>query len=167
MQEDNKKPNFDFIMSQPGAQLEKPKRSKKPLMVIGGAVMFLFILTAVALLTVKKSTNVQQAGTPQASSLFLAVSNSSADDAFNLFETQASLDKDWFTENFLKPYNERFDMKSCVQQADKYKTTDTDVVLTYKCPFKDKSQGEYVTLVISVSKQTSKISKLEMVTTAS
>lgn len=153
-------------MNQPGPELEQPKRSKKPLIIIGFVVFAMLALIIVSLVVGKKSTDVQEVrvGSKEASALFIHIANNDSEQAYNLFQSQDAQDKVWFSENFVKLYNERFDMQNCVEQQDKYETTDTEAKLVYSCPFKDQSQGQAVTLSVTVNKQTNKVTSVKMVT---
>lgn len=167
MTPDTSKPDYSFIMDQPGPNLEAPKRSKKPLIFIGGMITIFVVLIGIALIS-KKSTNVQQsvAGLNETKTLFGYMASNNVDGAYNSFQPQASLDKTWFTDNFFTPYNQRFDMQSCTNQPKSYQLSDTDAKLVFLCPFKD-DKSKTVTLSIIVDRQSEKIKKLEMVTSSS
>lgn len=169
MNEQPPKPNFDFIVNQQLPEQQKPKGNKKLFIVLASAAVFLIALTAFAVLFTKKATNVQQSavGKTESAQFLTYIADNNADAAYNMLKPIAQLDKDFFTNDLVKPYSERFALKSCSLQQNGYQVTDTEAKLTYDCPFKDKKNGDHVTLAITVDRKTSKIAKIEMVTSKS
>lgn len=64
MQDENQKPDYSFIMNQPGFEPTPPKRRPKGIMFVVAGVALVGVLAVVGILA-QRSTNVKQVATPE------------------------------------------------------------------------------------------------------
>lgn len=146
MPEENTKPDYSFIMNQPGPELSKPKRTKKPFIVLAVAVVVLGALTVTALLVGKKSTNVQQTavGQNEAKQFFDYLANNNIAAALALYNDddrppEADFKKDNDTSS------KKVNFQACVFQQNLGIVNNSDQsVVVFRCPMFDKPTEHYI-----------------------
>jgi hypothetical protein len=169
MTEQNNKPNFDFIMNQPGSELETPKRSKKPVAILIAAVVFLGVLTAIGLVLARRSTNVQQiknTGREESSQFLLLLADGKTEEAYNMYEQNSRPDKEFFMPSAIS-FPKRINMKACVLREDASHVTDATNVFVYRCNYFDKPSTSYIDFAfvfqqINGKKQLTKVQTAEI-----
>ncbi len=155
MTPENSKNDYSFIMDQPGPELKKPKRSKKPLVVIGVAMVLLTGLMVTSLIISKRATNVKPGfNASQQSAQFLTyVANGEDENAFNMYAPSKQIEKDFFINSFAKPFANLYDIKSCKEvPADASQGNTINVV--YRCPRKSDPANKYVDLAFVYTQNT-------------
>lgn len=137
MTDQNQKPDYSFIMNQPGFDQTPKKSSKKPLIFIGFGVVTLLVIVGIVAVVGKKSTNIQEASNAQRLALNTATTYMSnlagkrygeAYDLVELADKNDAVSKDEFTKTVAPLLAEIYDFSTCksignVQISGGYQTT--------------------------------------------
>jgi hypothetical protein len=154
MTEDNQKPDYSFIMNQPGPELAKSKRSKKPFILLAVAVVVLGSFTAAALLVGKKSTNVQQVATGrnEGTQFLNYIANNDTSGALQMYSEADRPDQESFNKNIIDGYGKRVDFKSCTFQENLGNVNNGGQnILVFRCPKNDNPAEHYIDFYLGFS----------------
>lgn len=121
MHDENQKPDYSFIMNQPGFEPTQPKRRPKGLMFVVIIVALLGVVTVVGILA-KRSTNVKQVATSEqaaqqvASKYFANLAQAKYEDAHAMVtptDPEKVLSKEAFVKTVGPLLNNMFDFSTC------------------------------------------------------
>lgn len=146
MSQDNTKNDYSFITDQPGPDLGKPKRSKKPLIIIIGAVAVFALLIIIAVS--KKSTNVQQqvaTGQEESEQFLTLVADGKSEEAYNMYELNSRPDKEIFAK-FATEYPKGIDLKNCALKNESVQITTETSLFVYRCYYFSQPHTTYIEL---------------------
>ncbi len=165
MTEENQKPDYSFIMNQPGPELGTPKRSKKPFLLLGAVVLVLGVVTVVGLVVGRKATNVKQqvlsTGQQESAQFLEQLADGKTEESYNMYEQNNRPDKEYYT-IFATQYPKRINMKTCTLRSDVSQVNADTSVFIYRCNYFSKPATSYIDFAflyqnISSKKQLTKV----------
>lgn len=168
MQDENQKPDYSFIMNQPGFEPPKPKRRPKGLMFVIIIVALLGVIAVVGILA-KRSTNVkqvvtndQQSAQQAASRYFSNLSGAKYEDAYDMLEPEdksQALPREVFVDTVGPMLGNMYDYSTC--KATKSIAAGKKYIINVLCNYKDSPLQETLAVTTTVSANTVKIVRVQ------
>ncbi|MEI7683366.1 MAG: hypothetical protein WCJ24_03670 [Candidatus Saccharibacteria bacterium] len=150
-QKQSEKPDYSFILNQPGFE---PKKRKKPtvllILAVAGVVVLVgtaLVLSVFAHVSSQNGAKTQQdAANKPVQDYFALIVNGKSDEAYNLFTpaVQNRVTKTDFVQFSSGALNTSFDLSKCISKSNPQVTNQT-AQITYTCPTRDnKRKADFI-----------------------
>lgn len=167
MQDENQKPDYSFIMNQPGFEPTPPKRRPKGLMFVVIIVALLGVITIVGLFA-RRSTNVKQVATSEqaaqqvASTYFANLAQAKYADAHAMVsptDPEKVLSEEVFVNTIGPLLNDTFDFSTC--KITKTIEAGSAHITSVRCNYKGSVLQETMAVTTNTSNGTVKIVQVQ------